>query len=169
MKPTYQEMDWDKHFEDLRERMNRPENISALGKLSGVWHKLWEKCSIIMTFSELYFCDIGGRLIMDSINEPLSLGDLLLLNNAFDKWNNHQADITLGVIGNGPTGYILVHHCLSGKTTMTAVRENFEHDYLLPALRGVIIRRNSQDLLPYTNFLPDSFDKVLRKTRVHVL
>ena len=166
MEATYQEMDLNKHFEDLRERMNKPENIAVLGKLSGVWHKLWGKCSIIITFSELYFCDIGSRLIMDSINEPFYLGDLLLLNNAFDKWNNHQADITLGVIGNGPIGYILVHHCLSGKTTMTDVRENFEHDYLIPALRGVIIRRNSQDLLPYTNFLPDSLDEVLRKTRV---
>ena len=30
MKPTYQEMDWDKHFEDLRERMNGPDSFDKV-------------------------------------------------------------------------------------------------------------------------------------------
>lgn len=30
METTYQEMDWDKHIEDLRERMNRPDSFDEV-------------------------------------------------------------------------------------------------------------------------------------------
>lgn len=30
MEATYQEMDWDKHFEYLRERMNRPDSFDEV-------------------------------------------------------------------------------------------------------------------------------------------